>query len=338
MSSLSPTLNRIRLVLIAALTAGLIFPPHAMAAVDTKLATVPVYTNAGGHVTVLKKTITLRANQKAYLFHTPIYVKVDSWGTGSPANVGQTTTIKCSDVNGRQVARGHWAANIRVADTRMSPQVRIMLDQTTGGTYDCVLTSAAYSTRAASGMKVGVYAATADVPQIGLRVFNDAATWTGDAANAPGYSIAPGKTLSYMPRVVNIPHTATSWTVIADAQISSCNTPQHYVPVCSNASTSIKSSSLRTWIQILPLADDGRTVCAKPVLSAARSVYIDDNRHHQTINNSIILQADKLSSTTLFPRTCTKARVTLQAQVTAGDYAIAHDEYHYARVLSLVRP
>lgn len=297
---------------------------------------MPVYTTADHPVTVLTKSLTLKPGQKAYVYHYPITVKVYSWGGHPATKIGLTSAIRCYNQSGKVVVYGHYGANIGPSSSDMlRPVTRVLLDEPNGGTFTCKLEASAYNPGVVSGMKLGVYADPAYTPGMRFSVSTNATTWTTTVAGSvAGYSIAPGKMLTYLTKTVAIPRNANSWVVTEDGQITTCNSSTEYPPLCSHSNFA-GYSTVQTWIEIQPVKSDGVTLCGDVIRSSTNQAVITSDRHHQTMLNSYTFTKTMLQNTTLLPTTATKAKIALKVKVIAGNYVIAHDAYNYAHAISL---
>jgi len=300
----------------------------------------PVYTSATHPYIGLTKMVTLKANQKAYLYTTPLIAKVTSWGTGKPTNVGTSTSIICTNSAGVVKVNATHGQNI-VRSEIIRPMVRAMLDPGAAGTYRCKLVLYAYSTVAAPGMKAALYplGGYASAIQVSLSDGDGNATWAdtrADSGGHAGYSLNPnGTVINYLQKTLPIPRaaTTTSWFVVVDSMISTCTRLSGYPPLCNASSTGVASSTVQTQILIQPTKADGSSCGTNMFTSTAVKTIIPDATHHRTTPNSVSLSGDTLRA---LPTACTVAKIKLQAKVMAGDYAVAHTGYNYSHAFAFV--
>jgi hypothetical protein len=318
---------------------GLYFVVSSHAA-TAPIVTAPVFTDAAHPYTGITKAVTLKENQKAYIYTSPLSAKVTSWGSGKPTNVGTTTSVTCTDSAGNVKLDAIHGQNIVQSET-IRPIARGMLDPGAAGTYTCKLTLAAYSTAAASGMTAALYPYDTYAPElrVSLSDGDGNATWAdtnADSGGNAGYTLnRNGTVLNYLNKTVPVPRAADtkSWVVVIDSMMTTCKTPTSYPPVCNGSTSTLTSSSVQSQIIIQPTKSDGSSCGASALTSSLVKATISDATHHRTMPNSVTLSGDTLRA---LPTACTTAKIGLQAKVTAGDYVVAHTNYNYSHALALV--
>lgn len=304
-----------------------------VAAIDTLILTVPVYSTSG-HPTVLQQlTVNVAAGSQEFVSHGfNLAIGVHTWGTSAPTNIGTTTSIRCVRSADGLVRQSHFGVNLIPGDTKWRPTVRLLLDQP--GTYTCQLQLDAYSSAPAiQGIRVGAYA-------LGGGTWNLRATgpYTGGAqwqySTLPGTGLEPGQYFRYMASVRMIPRTRSFWTLIADGEMSYCHGgPNDYAP-CLPGTHAYGYSDVWTRIEVVPLYADGATPCGSALYSSWASARIVAARHHLTMINALQYTAAQLQDPSLFPTQCPLARIATLVYA-IGNRILVHGGESFAHSISI---